>query len=150
MALPVLVDTGVRRHGAQARKKKSRSFDCERSFSFAEICHGSHIGKQIFCVTCTISLAPLESQDANVNRLQAARKKSTCCWSCHETCTVRDDPACHTSNASCWFLPLLCYAGSTISPPGQPAGCMHCVSTRTSWAQDEEMGPKSQGLARRF
>lgn len=70
---------------------------------------------------------------SNVNRLQAARKKSTCCWSCHETCVLYEKtlPATRVTQLLVSATPLLRRIDQ--QPPSQPADSMHCAATRTSW-----------------
>ena len=104
--------------GAMAPKqeKKSRSFDCKRSFSFAEISHGSHIGKQILCVTCTISLAPLEAKIEREQTSGSQKEIDLLLALPRNMCTVREDPACHTSNAAVG----LCHSFATQDRPSTP------------------------------
>jgi hypothetical protein len=56
LALPVLstqessaVAPKQKREGRERKEKKSRSFDCKRSFSFAEISHGCRNRKGSLC-----------------------------------------------------------------------------------------------------
>ena len=84
--------------------KKSRSFDLNRSFSFAEISRGSHKGKEFLCsyvysVRSALHLYEPRSNVSTEQILGSQREDKLLLVLLRNSCTVREDPAYHTSNA---------------------------------------------------
>lgn len=74
------------------------------------------LGSKFFCVTCTISLAPLEAKIEREQTSGSQKKIDLLLALPRNMCTVREDPACHTSNAAVGF----CHSFATQDRPSAP------------------------------